>query len=337
MGFFDFPLIFISLPITLIIVIIIAYLIVFIIGGICYVYSIFLFKRKDWDYTGKHIFIFGGSAGVGQAIALRLAKKGVHLSIASRSENKLKETQEKCLIENSKTTCDYYICDMGNTEDVKKALEQAVKKYGIPSLLINSAGIAHPGFIEDMTYEQYEKDMDLNYFGCLRMMKEIKILLDSNPTKERIDIVCIGSCLGLIGSIGYTAYCPTKFAIKGLLDSLRFEFLGTNVHLHYYAPSNMDTPGFAIENEHKPKLVASMENNVQTVTADYAAHALLCNLDRYVITSEPDLDLLKNGPTFMSSHTIQDFLICPLSALGTTFYRMMIEKNILKNVDHKKD
>ena len=116
---------------------------------------------------------------------------------------------------------------------------------GISKFNNNCAGIAHPGSIDDMPMDTYIKDMNLNYFRNLKLLKEIIIQykLKKDIIKNNIiDIVCVGSCLGIIGSIGYTTYCPTKYALKGLLDSLRFELLGTKINLHYYGLSNMIIP-----------------------------------------------------------------------------------------------
>ena len=294
----------------------------------------FYYFRKDKNFKSKHILILGGSAGLGEALVLRLSTQEVHLSIASRTESKLKETQEKCLKINPKSTCDYYIVDITNENQIKDCIEKSIEKWGFPSLIINCAGIAHPGFIDDMPMETYTKDMNLNYFGNLKLLKEIinQYKIKKDLIKEdNIDIVCVGSCLGIIGSIGYSIYCPTKYALKGLLDSLRFELLGTKINLHYYGPSNMLTPGLIEENKTKPKIVADMENNVKNISADEAAHILLSNLDKYMITSEPDLELLKVSSYFMNEHNLLDLLLLPVASIGIIFTRKSIENNIIKN------
>ena len=317
-------------------IILLGIIIPFLISGISYIYMIinFYYFRKDKNFKSKHILIFGGSAGLGEALVLRLSSQEVHLSIASRIESRLKETQDKCLKINSKTTCDYYIVDITIEEQIKKCIEESIQKWGFPSLIINCAGIAHPGFIDDMPMETYIKDMNLNYFGNLKLLKEVinqyKVKKDSIKD-DNIDIVCVGSCLGIIGSIGYTTYCPTKYALKGLLDSLRFELLATKINLHYYGPSNMLTPGLIEENKTKPKIVSDMENNVKNISADEGAHILLSNLDKYMITSEPDLELLKISTNFMCQHSILDCLLLPIASLGIIFARKSIEKNIIKN------
>ena len=310
-------------------------ILIIIISIISYLYIYIHFKRKEKNYKLCHILIFGGSSGLGESLALNLSKKGNIISIASRSENKLKKTKEKCLSQNKNSQCEYYICDITKEEEIKETLEKSIKKNGFPKLIINCAGIAHPGFIEEISYEQYEKDMNLNYFGSLKLIKEFKLIYNEKKPKEEIDLVFVGSVLGLIGSIGYSCYSPSKYALKGLIDSLRFEFLNENLNLHYFAPSNMDTPGLKIENENKPQLVLNMENNAQTISSDYAAHVLLSNLDKYIITTEPNLELLKNASCFMGNNSFLDFLLVPFASLAVWFYKLDIEKNIILNSDTK--
>jgi short-subunit dehydrogenase len=88
----------------------------------------FYFLRKDKNFKSKHIIILGGSSGLGEALVLRLSKQEVHLSIASRTESKLKEIQEKSLSVNPKSTCDYYIVDITNENQIKNYLDKAIEK-----------------------------------------------------------------------------------------------------------------------------------------------------------------------------------------------------------------
>jgi hypothetical protein len=79
-----------------------------------------------------------------------------------------------------------------------------------------------------------------------------------------------------------------------------------------------------------------MENNVKTISADDAAHYLLNNLDKYVIVTEPDLEICKNGTSFMSEINFIDLFLAPISALMVFISRLSIEKNIMKNKKNKK-
>jgi NAD(P)-dependent dehydrogenase (short-subunit alcohol dehydrogenase family) len=88
--------------------------------------------------------------------------------------------------------------------------------------------------------------------------------------------------------IGYSAYSGSKYALKGLCDALRSEFAAVGCRFHFYAPANMDTPGFANENLTKPAITASIEGQASTVTAEEAARALIAGVlhERYVISND---------------------------------------------------
>jgi short-subunit dehydrogenase len=327
----------INLVIIFIKIVFVGILFPLIISLFAYVYLIikFYFFRKRKNLKNKHILILGASSGLGEALCYKIiSQEGVKLSIASRREQELKKVQNKCLEINSKSSCDYYIVDITNDKSIKLFLEKSISKFGFPSMIINCAGIAHPGFINELNFDTYISDMNLNYFGNLKLLKETinQYKINENNIKDdKIDIICVGSCLGIIGSIGYTAYCPTKFALKGLLDSLKFELINTKIKLHYYGPSNMLTPGLVQENKTKPKIVSDMENNVKNITAEEAADVLLCNLDKYMITSEPDLELLKLSSYYMNENHLIDLLLMPVAILGVIFSRKSIENNIKKN------
>ena len=326
-----------NLVITFIKFILVGILFPIIISLFAYMYLMikFYFFRKVKNLKNKHILILGASSGLGEALCYKIiSQEGVKLSIASRREQELKKVQKKCNEINSKSSCDYYIVDITKESSIKNYIEKSITKFGFPSLIINCAGIAHPGFITELNFETYTSDMNLNYFGNLKLLKEIIEQYKINENKindDIIDIICVGSCLGIIGSIGYSAYCPTKFALKGLLDSLKFELINTKIKLHYYGPSNMLTPGLVQENKTKPKVVSDMENNVKNITAEEAADVLLCNLDKYMITSEPDLELLKLSSYYMNENHFIDLLLMPVAILGVIFSRKSIENNIKKN------
>ena len=326
-----------NLVIAFIKIILVGILFPIIISLFAYMYLMikFYFFRKVKNLKNKHILILGASSGLGEALCYKIiSQEGVKLSIASRREQELKKVQKKCNEINSKSSCDYYIVDITKESSIKNYIEKSITKFGFPSLIINCAGIAHPGFITELNFETYTSDMNLNYFGNLKLLKEIIEQYKINENKindDIIDIICVGSCLGIIGSIGYSAYCPTKFALKGLLDSLKFELINTKIKLHYYGPSNMLTPGLVQENKTKPKVVSDMENNVKNITAEEAADVLLCNLDKYMITSEPDLELLKLSSYYMNENHFIDLLLMPVAILGVIFSRKSIENNIKNN------
>ena len=91
--------------------------------------------------------------------------------------------------------------------------------------------------------------MDVNYFGTLNA---IKAVVPSMIERHHGIIVGVSSAAGILGMFGYTAYSPTKFAVRGLLESLRAEMKPHNVAVHCVFPADIDTPQLEFENRTKP-------------------------------------------------------------------------------------
>ena len=85
-------------------------------------------------------------------------------------------------------------------------------------ILILSAGMAYPGYFQELPIEIFEQTMAVNYWGSLYCIREI---LPKMIEQKYGKIIIISSGAGLIGSYGYTTYSPTKFALRGLAESLR--------------------------------------------------------------------------------------------------------------------
>ncbi len=84
-------------------------------------------------------------------------------------------------------------------------------------------------------------------------------------------IVFVSSILGLMSCIGYAQYCPSKYALRGLAESLRNEMVMFNIGVHIFYPSNIDTPGFVVENLTKPPVTVKLEGRIDTVKPEHVS------------------------------------------------------------------
>ncbi|KAH8069647.1 3-dehydrosphinganine reductase [Aureococcus anophagefferens] len=98
--------------------------------------------------------------------------------------------------------------------------------------------------------------MDLNYLG---VVKTLKATLPGMVDRKAGTAVLVSSGLALCGYAGYSAYAPTKWAVRGLAETLRSELLPFDISVHSVYPPNMDTPGFVEENRTKPKSAKAIE------------------------------------------------------------------------------
>lgn len=210
----------------------------------------------------QHAIITGGSSGIGKAVAKLLASNGMNISIIARDLQKLEAAQQEIaaatIIAEQKILS--FVADVAQPLDITTAIEKAIALAGIPDLLITSAGIAIPGYFDELPLETFEETMRVNYFGSLYCVKAV---LPAMQAARKGKIVFISSGAGLIGLYGYTAYSPSKFALRGLAESLRGELKPHNIHVSIVYPPDTDTPQLAAENKTKPP-----ETKVITATAD---------------------------------------------------------------------
>jgi 3-dehydrosphinganine reductase len=233
----------------------------------------------------SHAIVTGGSSGIGRALAKELTLSGSNLSLIAR--NSLKLEQVKSELDAIKIRKDQqiltYTADVSNRQQVEQVLEQAINNISPPDLLINSAGIVYPDYFQNLPIEVFEQTMAVNYFGSLYC---IKAVLPAMQQQGKGHIVLISSGAGLMGIYGYTAYSPTKFAIRGLAESLRPELKMLGINLSIVYPSDTDTPQLAQENITKPPETKAITGQVKIWSPESVAIEILKGIEKnlFIIT-----------------------------------------------------
>lgn len=193
---------------------------------------------------------------------------------------------------------EYLSLDIGaNYENVEKAMADLERTMGPIYMLINCAGTAICGKIEDTTVDSLDKMIHINFLGtyyCIKAVvqrmkasREGIIVLTSSQAALlgiyigsvfTIDIYCAICKLKIkiifLGIFGYSAYCSTKFALRGLAESIAMELKPYNVSVTLSLPPDTDTPGFAIEELSKPLETRLISQTVTLVTPDVVAEKL---------------------------------------------------------------
>lgn len=228
---------------------------------------------KYKDFVDKHVYIVGGSEGIGLETAKLFAAMGAHVIIFSRTREKLERALKE--IENKrispKQKCSFKELDVVDPILVKTVLEKAVLEFGTPDIFINNAGRAYPHYFEDVTYEQFEQTMRVNLFG---MRNTIAVILPYMKAKGGT-IVNVSSMAGLMGVFGYTDYSASKFAIVGFSEALRREVRWHNINVNILCPPDTNTPGFKVENTTKPLETQAISETAKVRTPEFVARALI--------------------------------------------------------------
>ena len=240
-------------------------------------------------YLNKHAIVTGGSSGIGKAVAILLAIEGANLTLIARDDRKLAVAKEE--IEAAVDSCVRVLtvsADVANRQEITTAIEQAIAQLGTPELLVTSAGMAHPGYFDRIPLEVFEQTMMVNYFGSLY---SIKAVLPTMETNGRGNIVLISSGAGLIGIYGYSAYCPSKFALRGLAESLRGELKPKGIGMTIVYPPDTDTPQLAAENKIKPPETQKITATAKTWTPQAVAQQILRGVEQNKFAIAPGMEL----------------------------------------------
>lgn len=202
------------------------------------------------DFIGKNAIITGGSSGIGKATAKLLAREAANVFIVARNRERLDQALLEIEAErvNPDQRFEALSADVTNYAEVEASVAAIADNGGSPDLLINSAGIARPGYFEELPLSEFREQMETNYLGTLHAVKAVVPYMIAQGGGH---IVNISSVAGAIGVFGYTAYGASKFAVRGFSEVLRIELKPHNIGVSVVIPNDTDTPQLHQERELK--------------------------------------------------------------------------------------
>ena len=236
--------------------------------------------------TSKHAIITGGSSGIGLAIAKRLASSGWKITLIARNKNRLNQAIASLNIPEDHTL--QFTADVTDQSSLTQSINQSIETFGVPDLLITSAGIAHPGHFQELSPDVFKQAMEINYFGTLYAVQAAS---PSMRKAKRGHVVMISSGAALVGVYGYSAYCPSKFAVRGLAEVLRGEFKPDGVNVSIVYPPDTETPQLEQENKTKPAETFAISGNAETWKADDVAKVILKGIQKNHFSITPGLEM----------------------------------------------
>lgn len=241
---------------------------------------------------GSHALITGGSSGIGKATARRLLERGMNVTLLARDTTKLEAARtELSAVARSDQRIETVAADVSDRPQLEAAIAGAIATLGTPSLLVTSAGIAHPGYFSELPIEIFERTMAINYFGTLYAVRAV---LPSMLAAGKGHLALISSGAGLVGIYGYTPYSPSKFALRGLAEALRGELKPNGIGISIVYPPDTDTPQLVEENKTKPAETKAITATAETWSADGVAAAIVTGIaqNRFAITPGTEMWVL---------------------------------------------
>ncbi len=231
------------------------------------------------DFRDRVALVTGGSSGIGLATARLLAARGARVWLVARDPARLTLALAHVEADSSAPpgSCGMVVADVADAGQVRQAVDVVGEQAGIPDIVVNSAGITYPGHFQDIDLATFHQIMDINYFGTLHMMKALAPAMIARGSGH---IVNLCSMAGFLGVYGYTAYGPSKYAVRGLSDAARAELKPRGINLSLVCPPDTDTPMMTFENELKPAVTQALAGNVHVLRAEAVAAAIVRGIER---------------------------------------------------------
>jgi 3-dehydrosphinganine reductase len=221
-------------------------------------------------FEGKTAVISGGSKGIGKETAKEIVRLGGNVCVISRGAEALEQAiseVESCRVREDQFV-ESFTCDTTDHAALEPLLNDFVARRGTPDYLINVVGYAYPEYIEKLSFDDFKKNMDINYYG---QVVPLVILLPHFIEAQQGHVSFVSSMAGFMGIIGYASYSPSKYALVGLAEVLRHEMKPHNISVSILYPPDTDTPGFEIENQTKPPETAILSETAKLFTAEKVA------------------------------------------------------------------
>ncbi len=221
--------------------------------------DLFIDRSLSGKVKDKVIVVTGGTSGIGEATAVKMAHAGALVVIVARDPEKAKATLAK--IKESGGKAKFYSCDLSSLADCDKLVASVLKDYGRCDYLVNNAGRSIRRGIASSydRFHDFERTMQLNYFGSLRLIMGFLPAMVKQSGGHIINISSIGV---LTQAPRFSAYVASKAALDAFAGCAASEFAGDHVHFTTINMPLVRTPMIA---------PTKMYNSVPTLSPEQAA------------------------------------------------------------------
>ncbi|KAL2016233.1 hypothetical protein VTK56DRAFT_4038 [Thermocarpiscus australiensis] len=254
----------------------------------------FFGRKNHMPVEGRTVLITGASEGMGRSAAIQLAAKGANLILVSRNVGRLEEAlaDVKAAAKSPSTQRFTYIsADVSEPDYASSVIAEAIAWNGgaAPDIVWCVAGMSTPMlWADDASMAAARRNMDVNYFGSAEMSRAVlrewlSPENSSGPKSEPKHLIFTASVLALFAIAGYAPYTPSKWALRGLADTLAMElnlYPDNPVRVHVVYPATITSPGLERENKTKPAITLELEKDEPPETPDTVARRAIAGLER---------------------------------------------------------
>jgi len=188
------------------------------------------------DLTGKVALVTGAGRGIGQAVAVGLAKAGADIACISRTEANARKVGEN--VRELGRKAQSYAVDVSKAGEVTAVVDKILAEFGRVDVLVNNAGVTRDGLLMRMPDEDWQTVLDTNLAGAFHFTRA----LSRSMIKQRAGrIINIASIVGITGNAGQANYAASKAGLIGFTKSIAREFASRSITCNAVAPGFIET------------------------------------------------------------------------------------------------
>ncbi len=221
------------------------------------------------NLQNKKCLITGAASGIGRATAILAAQQGAELFLTDINEPELLKVAEQIRVENGKVIF-LRALDISDYERVKAMADDIHKEFGSLDILMNIAGIAIWGSIENMQHAEWRKVIDINLMGPIHVMETF--LPEMIKTDKGGHLVNVASAAGLFGLPWHGAYCASKYGLRGVSDVLRHDLHKHHIHVSLVCPGAVETG--LVQSVQISGISHRSEEDIRKIKARFQQHAI---------------------------------------------------------------
>jgi NAD(P)-dependent dehydrogenase (short-subunit alcohol dehydrogenase family) len=185
----------------------------------------------------KVAVVTGAANGIGRGIALRLAAEGAMVGLLDKHDEGCRRVADA--VNEIRGRAVALTCDVSSAPEVRAAVQELVSAFGLPSILVHTAGIMPTGTIEETSEEDWDRVYAVNVKGAFLVCREIVPLMRKAGTGS---IILIASITGVTGLPGLAAYSGTKGALISLVRAMAIDHAAANIRVNSVSPGTIDSP-----------------------------------------------------------------------------------------------
>ncbi|PQJ33300.1 short-chain dehydrogenase [Salinibacter sp. 10B] len=197
-------------------------------------------------FEEKTVIVTGGASGIGKAISMLFAEENAQVALLDIDVESATETVQEIRQNDGSVT--FFECDVSDSEEVHETVDDVVDTYGGLDVLINNAGIAHIGTVEETTEEELDRVYEVNVKGVYNCLKAGVEVMKGDGGGAIVNIASVASHVGIPDRF---AYSMSKGAVLTMTYSVARDYVEDGIRCNAVSPARIHTPfvdGFLSEN-----------------------------------------------------------------------------------------